>query len=206
MPLRPPGRLQAPDRGRARARPDGPARRGLQPLRSGRQLPARLRAGLLQPAPPNPLGCGNQLRRRGQPHGARLLHPQRLYWLEEFHLDGLRLDAVHAICDDSSPDIIEELAAAFGGPGRARHVHLVLENERNAGALPRPRRVRPPGAWHRTVERRHPPRFHVAGHGRNRRLLHRLRGRAGAPSRSLPERRLRLSGRSLDLRTRRTAR
>ncbi|PYX83975.1 MAG: malto-oligosyltrehalose trehalohydrolase, partial [Acidobacteria bacterium] len=56
-----------------------------------------------------------------------------LYWLNEFNFDGLRLDAVHAIVDDSKPDILTELAGrarAQAGPGR--HVHLVLENDDNA--------------------------------------------------------------------------
>ena len=55
-----------------------------------------------------------------------------LYWLDEFNLDGLRLDAVQAIVDDSRPDIVSELAAAVrSGLGRERHVHLILENDRN---------------------------------------------------------------------------
>jgi malto-oligosyltrehalose trehalohydrolase len=52
--------------------------------------------------------------------------------VNEFHLDGLRLDAVHAIHDDTGNHIVREIAQALGdGPGRDRPVHLVLENERN---------------------------------------------------------------------------
>jgi len=55
-----------------------------------------------------------------------------LYWLEEYRFDGLRLDAIHAIFDDSHPHILEEIAFSVrDGPGTARHVHLMVENENN---------------------------------------------------------------------------
>jgi 1,4-alpha-glucan branching enzyme/maltooligosyltrehalose trehalohydrolase len=59
-----------------------------------------------------------------------------LYWIEEFGMDGLRLDAVHAIADDSRPDILQELSARVRelAATEGRQVHLVLENEKNQPA------------------------------------------------------------------------
>jgi malto-oligosyltrehalose trehalohydrolase len=54
-----------------------------------------------------------------------------LYWIDEFRLDGLRLDAAHAIPDESETHIIEELAQRLRKSGAGRHIHLILENEDN---------------------------------------------------------------------------
>ncbi|MBV8401461.1 MAG: putative maltokinase, partial [Acetobacteraceae bacterium] len=46
-----------------------------------------------------------------------------LYWIEEFQLDGLRLDAVHAILDDSPKHLLEELAERVRAAAPDRHIH-----------------------------------------------------------------------------------
>jgi malto-oligosyltrehalose trehalohydrolase len=54
-----------------------------------------------------------------------------LYWLDEYRFDGLRLDAVHAIRDETVPDILEEIALSVRSRLDGRKIHLVLENDDN---------------------------------------------------------------------------
>ncbi len=54
-----------------------------------------------------------------------------LYWLREYHLDGLRFDAVHAIIDDGPCHILQQLCKRVRAEPWPRAVHLVLENEHN---------------------------------------------------------------------------
>jgi maltooligosyltrehalose trehalohydrolase len=68
-----------------------------------------------------------------------------LFWIEEYRFDGLRLDAIHAVRDDSTPHIVSEIARALHeGPGTRRQVHLILENDANQSRfLGRDARSRP---------------------------------------------------------------
>jgi len=66
-----------------------------------------------------------------------------LYWLNEFHFDGLRLDAVHLILDESQPHFLNELAQTVRAAVPSnRRVHLVLENDANESRYLQRRRNR----------------------------------------------------------------
>ena len=71
-----------------------------------------------------------------EPAVRRFVIENALYWLDTFGIDGLRLDAVHAIHDGSERHILSELAEAVRDHfGDARHIHLVLENDDNNAAF-----------------------------------------------------------------------
>jgi maltooligosyltrehalose trehalohydrolase len=51
------------------------------------------------------------------------------YWIDEFHLDGLRLDAIHAIVDDSQDHILAALTRRVREKAAGRKTLVVAENE-----------------------------------------------------------------------------
>jgi len=63
-----------------------------------------------------------------------------LQWVDEFHIDALRLDAVHAIVDPSARPFLHQLADVVHQRARqlGREVHLIAESDRNDSDVIRP--------------------------------------------------------------------
>src|SRR5262249_41271172 len=60
------------------------------------------------------------------------------YWIEEFHLDGLRLDATQQIFDHSSENILPAITRRVREAARGRATLIVAENESQEARLVRP--------------------------------------------------------------------
>jgi len=63
----------------------------------------------------------------------RFVIDNALMWLRDYHCDGLRLDAVHAIADDSATHILEQLGAEVAAlaASQGRPLFLVAESDLN---------------------------------------------------------------------------
>ena len=66
-----------------------------------------------------------------------------LYWLREYHFDGLRLDAVHAMPDSSPTHFLKELSQRVYRHARtaSRKLYLIAESDLNDPIVVTPRRL-----------------------------------------------------------------
>jgi len=66
------------------------------------------------------------------------------HWVHEYHLDGLRLDATHALIDESPKPLVAELAGRVKATTAGRRVLVVAEDHRNLNDMLRPAEA---GGW-----------------------------------------------------------
>jgi maltooligosyltrehalose trehalohydrolase len=77
------------------------------------------------------------------PHSDEVRHffiENALHWVTEYHIDALRLDAVHAIVDHSAVPFVGELAEAVHHRAERlnRRIHVIAESNLNDARLVRP--------------------------------------------------------------------
>jgi maltooligosyltrehalose trehalohydrolase len=73
----------------------------------------------------------------------RLFCDNALMWLRDYHFDGLRLDAVHAIIDTSAVHFLEQLVCEVTALEAqiGRHLVLIAESDLNDPRIVRPREI-----------------------------------------------------------------
>jgi malto-oligosyltrehalose trehalohydrolase len=88
--------------------------------------------GFFDPSRHTPWGAAIGFDQAGNRPVREFIIANALYWLVEYGFDGLRLDAVYRILDNSQPDILDELATRVRQSlGCERQVHLILEHDDN---------------------------------------------------------------------------
>jgi maltooligosyltrehalose trehalohydrolase len=73
-----------------------------------------------------------------EPGGRAYFAENGAYWIEEFHFDGLRLDATQSIHDQSDAHVITEIAKRARHAAGKRSIVIFAENEPQDAALARP--------------------------------------------------------------------
>jgi maltooligosyltrehalose trehalohydrolase len=86
-----------------------------------------------------PWGPAINLDDEGSEGVRRFFIDNALHWLREYHIDGLRLDATHALRDESTPHFLAELSAAVDDHVDGPERHLIAEDHRNLNRLMQPR-------------------------------------------------------------------
>ncbi|MFE4395583.1 MULTISPECIES: malto-oligosyltrehalose trehalohydrolase [Streptomycetaceae] len=88
-----------------------------------------------------PWGAAVNLDAPGSDEVRAYLIGSALAWLRDYRIDGLRLDAVHALADDRAVHFLEELSTEVGKLAAAtnRPLFLVAESDRNTPATTTPR-------------------------------------------------------------------
>ncbi len=83
--------------------------------------------------PATPWGPGVNLDGPGSDEVRRYIIDNARMWLRDFHLDGLRLDAVHALADNRATHLLEELAVEVEALGAhlGRPLSLIAESDLN---------------------------------------------------------------------------
>jgi maltooligosyltrehalose trehalohydrolase len=76
----------------------------------------------------------------GSPGVRRFVVDNALYWITEYRVDALRLDAIHGIVDDGDPHILGELVARVHAEAAAlgRRVCVIAESDLNDPKVVRP--------------------------------------------------------------------